>query len=200
MKFNTIKIAAVAVLISVTAFNCSNEDMDSATMATEDLTTEELGRSLAGTYVQEDQMARPAINTVFATGAMEKNAFNVTIPSEQGAAFQESFEAKLLALNPGYENNILSGVLGITVDAEVFTTVLATDVLSVSLDGATSFFDPNPLTVLTGRRLSDDVITTELTLIFGGVDGTENPNLTDDFVDANDKAFSNSFPYLASPH
>ena len=198
MKFNYIKHTALALLISVTAFNCSNESADIDSIAAEDISTEELGRSLAGTYVQEDQVARPAINTVFSTGDAEKNAFNVTIPSEQGAAFQERFEAKLLALNPGFTENVLSLFLGTTVDAELFTTVLATDVLTVSLDGPTTFFDGTNL--LTGRALADDVITTELILIFGGPDGTENPTLTDDFVDANDKEFLTSFPYMASPH
>ncbi|MBR9915353.1 MAG: DUF4331 domain-containing protein, partial [Algicola sp.] len=53
--------------------------------------------------------------------------------------------------------------------------------------------------VLTGRALADDVISTELLLIFGGPDGSANPGLTDDNVDANDKPFLSSFPYLASP-
>ncbi len=183
-----IKTIMFALLISAVAFNCSNDD---------DATTPPVGTTLdfTGTYSQDDQMARPAINTVFVnTGS--KNTFNTTIPSAQGAAFQAPFEAKLLALNPDYTTN----ALGFT--ATQFTTALATDVLTVSLDGATSFFDPTtmPATVLTGRRLADDVITTELLLIFGGPDGSEKPGLSDDNVDSNDKAFSASFPYLASPH
>ena len=39
----------------------------------------------------------------------------------------------------------------------------------------------------------------ELLLIFGGEDFSENPSLSDDHVDANDKPFLTSFPYLASP-
>jgi Domain of unknown function (DUF4331) len=69
--------------------------------------------------------------------------------------------------------------------------------LSVSLDGTTTFYDGT--NVLTGRRLSDDVITVELILIFGGPEATSNPGLTDDNVDANDKTFSDAFPYLATP-
>jgi hypothetical protein len=48
-----------------------------------------------------------------------------------------------------------------------FTSVLATDVLSASLTGATTFYDGT--NVLTGRKLDDDVITVELILIFGGL-------------------------------
>lgn len=63
--------------------------------------------------------------------------------------------------------------------------------------GTTTFFDGT--NVLTGRALADDVISVELLLIFGGPDGSKNPQLTDDHVDANDKPFSSSFPWLASP-
>jgi hypothetical protein len=75
---------------------------------------------------------------------------------------------------------------------------LATDVLTVSLSDPTTFYDGT--NVLTGRTLADDVITVELILIFGGPDAMSNPTLTDDHVDANDKAFLASFPYMAAPH
>ena len=142
-------------------------------------------------YMQEDQMGRPAINTVFVS-AGDKDDFNVTTPSKQGAAFASKFNDKLLALNPGYSTNALG------LDAATFTGILATDVLTVATQGKTTFFDG--ANVLTGRALADDVISVELLLIFGGPEGTGNPGLTDDNVDANDKAFLNTFPYLATPH
>ena len=145
---------------------------------------------LPTTYAQEDQMGRPAINTVFVTSS-SKDQFNTTAPSAQGGAFQAAFQSQLLALNAGYTTNALG------LDAATFTTVLATDVLTVSLDGTTTFFDGT--NVLTGRSPTDDVISVELLLIFGGPDGSANPGLTDDNVDANDKAFLNTFPYLATP-
>jgi hypothetical protein len=179
-----IKTLMFALLISAAAFNCSNDDD-----ATETTTT---GTSIdfSGTYSQDDQMARPAINTVFVS-ASSKNTFNTTVPSAQNAAFQAAFETRLLALNAGYTTNALGW------DAPTFTGALATDVLTVSLDGTTTFFDGT--NVLTGRALADDVISVELLLIFGGPTGGDNPGLTNDNVDANDKPFSNSFPYLASP-
>lgn len=143
------------------------------------------------TYEQEDQMARPAINTVFVSSG-EKDVFNTTTPANQGAAFASKFNDRLLALNPGYTTNLLG------LDATTFTGVLATDVLTVSLTSPTTFYDGT--NVLTGRKLEDDVITVELILLFGGPDAMSNPGLTDDHVDANDKDFSASFPYLASPH
>ncbi|MEM5564541.1 DUF4331 family protein [Psychroserpens sp. AS72] len=182
MKFNNIKLVAIALLVSFSAYNCSSDD---------DTPTGPTGPNFTGTYAQEDQMGRPAINTVFVEMA-DKNAFNTTIPSNQNAAFQSKFEARLLALNPGYTTNAL------TWDAPTFTGALATVVLTVSLTGTTTFFDGT--NVLTGRALADDVISTELLLIFGGPMGTDNPGLSDDNVDGNDKAFLSVFPYLATPH
>jgi hypothetical protein len=83
-------------------------------------------------------------------------------------------------------------------DATAFTTLLSNDVLNVATSGKTTFFDGE--NVLTGRQLSDDVIDVELLLIFGGPDGSENPGLTSDNVDGNDKEFLTSFPYLAASH
>jgi len=140
-------------------------------------------------YSQEDQMARPAINTVFVDAA-EKDKFNTTTPSMQGAAFASKFNTKLLALNAGYTTNLFA------LNSTAFTGVLATDVLTVSLGGTTTFYDGT--NVLTGRKLDDDVITVELILIFGGPNGSDNPTLTDDHVDANDHAFLTAFPYLAA--
>ena len=180
MKFNNIKLTAIAVIITLTTFNCSSDDAP----------TGPTGPNFTGTYVQQDQMGRPAINTVFVSMG-NKDSFNTTLPSAQGAAFQVSFQSKLLALNPGYTTNALG------MDAATFTGALATDVLTVSLDGTTTFFDGT--NVLTGRALADDVIDTELLLIFGGPMGTDNSGLTSDNVSSNDKTFSNTFPYLASP-
>ena len=103
----------------------------------------------------------------------------------------------LEALSPAFANPGDMNALG--QDSAAFTTLLATDVLNLSLDGETTFYNPNSGALLTGRALTDDVITVELLLIFGGEDFTENPTLSNDNVDANDKPFLTSFPYLASP-
>ena len=140
-------------------------------------------------YVQGDQMARPAINTVF-VGAARKDEFNNTVPSAMDAAFKTDFVNKLTAF--GYTTNILG------LDKNTFAGVLVTDVLNASTTGVTSFYDGT--NVLTGRTLGDDVIDVELTLIFGGATGGSNPGLTSDHVNGNDKPFLASFPYMASPH
>lgn len=166
------KNAITALLILMVALSaCNNDDPAPAAM-----------------YEQEDQMARPAINTVFVSTA-DKDFFNTTIPADQGAAFASKFNTRLLALNSGYTTNLLG------LNSTTFTGVLATDILTVALDKPTTFYDGT--NVLTGRKLDDDVITVELILIFGGPDATSNPGLTDDHVSANDKSFQSTFPYLA---
>jgi hypothetical protein len=142
----------------------------------------------SGTFTQNDQMARPAINTVFVNSA-RKNEFNTTTPSAMNTAFNAQFQSVLTGF--GYNTNVLG------LDKATFASVLVTDVLNVKMNGVTTFFDGT--NVLTGRALADDVIDTELTLIFGGATGASNPGLTKDNVNSNDKAFLSAFPYLASP-
>jgi hypothetical protein len=175
---NILKYLAMAAFVGmVFTFSACDDDDDNAAPIVR--------------YEQEDQMARPAINTVFVSTG-EKDMFNTTTPAQMGAAYATKFKDKLLALNPGYTTNLLG------LDATTFTSVLATDVLTVSLTTPTTFYDGT--NVLTGRTLADDVITVELILLFGGPDAMSNPGLTDDHVDANDKAFLTTFPYLATPH
>jgi hypothetical protein len=175
MKKTFVNICLVGLVAVVVAASCKKDDDNNAAIVY---------------YDNGDQMARPAINTVFVDAA-DKDKFNTTTPSTMGAAFQMKFKTKLLALNPGYTTNAL------TQTADQLTTLLATDVLNVSTTGKTTFFDGT--NVLTGRALADDVIDTELLLLFGGPTGGSNPTLTKDNVAANDKAFLAAFPYLASP-
>ena len=178
MKTNNFKIIALSLVCTTALFtSCSNDDGASTP-------------EFIGTYVQQDQMARPAINTVFIASGAPKDAFNAAIPSAMGATYQPVFQSRLLALNAGYTTNALGQ------NAAQLTGLLSTDVLNVKTTGTTTFFDGT--NVLTGRALADDVIDVELLLIFGGPDGTANAALTSDHVNANDKAFLTSFPYLAS--
>ena len=171
--------ALTAIVTALLMTGCSEDDSMSPAAI-----------DFSGMYNQQDQMGRPAINTVFVTPG-NKDAFNTTVPSAMGAAFQSSFQSRLLALNAGYTTNLLG------LDAAGFTGVLATDVLNVSTTAPTTFFDGT--NVLTGRALADDVIDVELILIFGGPNAMANPGLTSDNVPSNDKPFLPAFPYLASP-
>lgn len=173
-----IKLLSIAVASSLLLSSCEDDnDNDNNTIAF---------------YQQADQKGRPAINTVFSSTA-DKQVFNTTVPSQMSAAFQTKFQARLLALNPGYTTNAL------TQTATQLTGLLVNDVLGVTLSNTTptTFFDG--ANVLTGRNLSDDVIDVELLLLFGGPMGSSNPTLTKDNVNANDKAFLTTFPYMAAP-
>jgi hypothetical protein len=175
MKLYIIKRLSLVAAVALTFSACDKDDDKPTT-----------------TYYQtQDQMARPAINTVFVSAA-DKDMFNTTVPSAMSGLFASKFKSKLLALNPGYTTNLLG------LNADQFTGVLVTDVLNASTTAPTSFYDGT--NVLTGRALADDVIDVELTLIFGGPTGASNPGLTSDHVNGNDKEFLASFPYLANPH
>jgi hypothetical protein len=176
LRINKISIA----LVIATSFFIASCDKD------DDMPAD--GFDTSGTYMQNDQMARPAINTVF-VGSARKNEFNTTVPSAMNAAFNTQFQDVLTGF--GYTSNALG------MDKATFAGALVTDVLNVKMSGKTTFFDGT--NVLTGRALADDVIDTELLLIFGGPTGTANASLTKDNVNANDKAFLSTFPYLASP-
>jgi hypothetical protein len=172
-KLSTLLIIATSLL----AVSCDKDDVPVDTFDT------------SGTFTQNDQMARPAINTVF-VGSARKNEFNTTTPSAMNAAFNAQFQSVLTGF--GYTQNALGQ------NKATFAGLLVTDVLNVKMNGTTTFFDGT--NVLTGRALADDVIDTELLLIFGGPMGTLNPALTKDNVNGNDKSFSASFPYMATPH
>ncbi len=152
------------------------------------------------TYATVDQMGRPAINTVFNFfGTSDvKNAYNLTLPSN-GSNNSTAFAGILDALQTyiGLDPNEFENILGIGNDA--LAGVLAVDVLQSNKNAASSYG------TLNGRTLSDDVIDVTLTLAFGdqstvGSTNAVKDGLVSDNVDANDKSFSNTFPYLASPH
>lgn len=177
-KHYLIKFVAGAVLLTLGVMGCSksNNHNPSPTPTVY--------------YDQADQVGRPAINTVFIP-ASGKDSFNTTTPGQMPSLFTNDMKTSLVTLNPGYTTNLL----GLTADQ--FIGVVSTDVLNTSTNGVTSFY--NGTQVLTGRTLSDDVIDVELTLVFGGPDGSANPGLTSDHVNGNDKPFTATFPYEASP-
>jgi hypothetical protein len=101
-----------------------------------------------------------------------KDAFNAGTPATDAANFSDEFTAKITALsNPA--------------NAAARTPALLPDVLTYDSSSSAGF--------LNGRQLSNDVIDAELNLLSAGA-------VTGDGVNANDRAFLNVFPYLASPN
>ena len=122
--------------------------------------------------VQVDRIGLPAIGTVFIPSNQD-DAYNAAQPVNDRAEFRDEVVAVLMAFgnpNPG-----------------ALADAFLPDILPINTAQPSGF--------LNGRRLEDNVMTAELGLIFGA-----NAALNDDQVDANDKAFLATFPYLAEPH
>jgi hypothetical protein len=67
------------------AVSCNNDDNNGDAMVSD----------FSGTFVQQDQMARPAINTVFIASGQPKDDFNAAIPSAMGQ-IPANFQSRLL--------------------------------------------------------------------------------------------------------
>jgi hypothetical protein len=120
---------------------------------------------------QIDRLARPAINTVFLHGD-RKNLFNAGDPVNDQRDFRGDVVETLLALGNSPDR------------ANALANVLLPDILTYDTSSAAGF--------LNGRRLSDDVIDAELSLITNGA-------VTTDCV-GNDSTFLSTFPYLGNPN
>lgn len=132
-----------------------------------------------GTLVHDDQMGRPAINTVFNHGT-DKDLFNTTPPDRQrstltstGQSFLANFVATLETLG-GYSAS----------KATAIAQILLPDILTYDYTSSAGF--------LNGRKLTDDVIDAELSLITNG-------HITSDFVGPHSD-YLHHFPYLGRPH
>ena len=143
-------------------------------------------------WQQLDRMGRPAINTVFngthvplssSLNNNEKEAFNHIDPTSDRAVATDNVKAVMGLINGVLSANAVTPFTDAEIDALART--LLPDVLTVKLGDARGF--------LNGRRLGNDVINAELSLLTKGQVDT-------DGVDANDKAFRTTFPYLAGPH
>jgi hypothetical protein len=124
--------------------------------------------------IHDDQMGRPAINTVFNHGT-DKDLFNVTPPDKQastitksGMTFKQNFQATLTALG----------------GSPALADVLLPDILTYDYSSSAGF--------LNGRKLTDDVIDAELQLVTGNSGAS-------DFVGPHTD-YLNKFPYLGTPH
>jgi hypothetical protein len=131
--------------------------------------------------LHDDQMGRPAINTVFNHGT-DKDLFNVTPPTKQrstvtstGMTFLQNFIDTLVALSsPPYT----------TAQATAIADILLPDILTYDYSSSAGF--------LNGRKLTDDVIDAELSLVTNG-------SITSDFVGPHPD-YLNVFPFLGNPH
>ena len=128
---------------------------------------------------QADQMGRPAINTVF-NHLTDKNTFNVTQPADQRTAQTSNGETFLQLFT-----DELEALGGYTVSqAGAIAEILLPDILTFDFSSSAGF--------LNGRRLQDDVIDIELSLVTNG-------KVTGDGVGPHTD-YLPDFPYLGNPH
>lgn len=137
------------------------------------------GQAARYQYRQVDRKGIPGLNTVFnhpsGIGPFDKKAYNLASPADDVANYTGLFETVL-------------GAVG-NADPAATAALLLPDALPVSLGAATTSF-----ATLTGRALADDAVDVALFVTVGV------PALHSDNVDANDKAFLTTFPYVAPPH
>ncbi len=171
------------------------------------------GIDFNGTYYQEDILGRPTTNIFFGGSDTSKNNYNISEVSNR-AAFQSVFEQEIELYHDMYAVALEIPVDELNYEQNIFdwnintyTLVLANfDALQVAPNGPTTYYNADTGLAFTGRSLSDDVIDINLTLLFGGEDGSrfdgnnDTPQLTSDGVDAGDRDFNLPFPYLESPN
>lgn len=156
-------------------------------------------------YAQQDRLANPVVNEVFATFANDRHKINNLASPDQDAA-------NLANDIQGFMTGVAGRSQAIT---DVVKSVFSKDMMVVNL-GSTAA-NAAYLGVQTGgatgstfggRALTDDVVDVSLGVVFGNTvpalglapdDGNEIPTLTTDNVGPGGKHFTNTFPYLGSP-
>lgn len=140
---------------------------------------------------QVDRMAIPAINTALIPSD-QKDAFNKAAPANDEADFRPTGQDTIDVLR-GAVDSVLDEPVGAQdggplgdLDSATVASALIPDIVTIDFSQPVVF--PN------GRQLTDDVIDVALQLVLNRTAGVT------DAIDSNDKTFSNSFPYLASPH
>lgn len=137
------------------------------------------GQAARFQYRQVDRMGIPGLNTVFnhpsGVGPFDKTGYNLALPANDVAAYTDLFITVLDAVgNP---------------DSPATAALLLPDELPVSMAAS-----PTTFATLTGRALADDAVDVALSVTVGIAE------LQSDNVDANDRPFRSTFPYVAEPN
>ncbi len=166
-----------------------------------------------GAWVQVARLGMPLVNEVVVPVGL-KDKFNASVPRNDaqfaGAVLKPELGALIPVLYPGVKvptevnaglslggredvaTIFLTGIKGVNQPANVKPA----EMLRINTSTATGF--PN------GRLLTDDVVDTSLRVVAGATAFSKEfdiapNNVLGDGVDANDKPFGATFPYLASP-
>jgi hypothetical protein len=184
-----------------------------------------LGRQLFGGTTQVSRLGMPLVNEVVLPLAF-KDIFNASEPSGDAPLFTSNEQFRNRILNPELAQ-LMNLLYGISVPpaprndlVQVFLTglpganqppnVVPAEMIRLNV-AVPITAQPNRLGAIAndlggfpnGRRLTDDVVDISLRVVAGvlvpGFNKEPN-NLLTDGVDANDKAFLSTFPYVALPH
>lgn len=143
-------------------------------------------------FVQRERLGNPLVSEVMIRKARH-HQHNYGVPSNDVATFTDDltgFVTGVAGRDPAYAGAIAGALL-----PDMLITY-------PKRDGKPVFWLSWVFGGFGGRSLTDDVVDIGLGAIFGTLLGNTNnvtPGLTSDHVDANDKAFSGTFPYLAAP-
>ncbi|MET1001043.1 MAG: DUF4331 domain-containing protein [Acidimicrobiia bacterium] len=177
----------------------------------------------SGNWVQVSRLGMPLVNEVVIPLG-QKDRFNASRPKDDAQFAANVTDPELARLipvlypgvnvPPAPRNDIASIFLTGIADLNQPAKVQASEMLRLNtMTPPTPFASQDRLGLLAGqndgfpngRRLIDDVTDIELRALAGGTPFTPDFNVfpnnaLTDGVDANDKPFLQSFPYLASPH
>lgn len=157
-----------------------------------------------GSYVQQDRLANPVVNEVFATYANNRHKVNdLAAPTTDKTELASDIQS------------FMTGTAGRSqAITDVVKSVLVPDImiadLGVNAKGAYLGVQTGGATgsKAGGRELTDDVVDISLGVVFGDTipklglapdDGHEIPTLTSDNVGPGGKHFKTTFPYLGDP-
>jgi hypothetical protein len=165
-----------------------------------------------GEPVQVSRLGNPLVNELIVPRP-SRDAFNASDPVDDGqflSTVQDPLLPKLIesvygipapaAPRDDLVSVFLTGVEGVNMPENV----VPSEQLRLNMSTEVTA-DPDPLGVIggdnqghpNGRRLIDDVVDIELQVLMGELVGA--PNDLSDEVDANDKEFGDTFPYVALP-
>lgn len=146
-------------------------------------------------FTQRERLGNPLVSEVMIRKA-HHHQHNTGAPNTDAAAFTDDltgFVTGVAGRDPAYANAIAGALL-----PDMLLTYPKRD----NVNPATPVFWLSwVFGGFGGRSLSDDVVDIGLGALFGTLLGNTNnvtPGLTTDNVDANDKAFGSTFPYLAA--
>lgn len=200
MKNNTYKALSIVALVVFTLSACSSDDDQSDSDAVSGFDFQSADVS---SYSRIDRMGMPAIATALISS---KDAYNDANPTDDAAGnFVPEILASLQTLHGALDDQLTQ--LGLTpctvvgdgtgTCAQFAVPLILPDTIKINTAAAAGF--PN------GRTLTDPVIDVTLAVALLELTGEPAPHAPDALVGVlnpaeNDKAFSDSFPYLATPH